>query len=129
MASTLNTGTITVSDQDARGAVTGQNVRYVLGYGLIGVVAAFIAIPLYLGFDTVQAAIANTDLAALATAALPYLALVIAGSVLAMALIAVVRKFAGDSDNATQSGMRLRIVLQFAAICVVLGTLLIEGRA
>ena len=33
-----------ISADDARGGVTGHNVRYVLAYGLTGVIAAFAAI-------------------------------------------------------------------------------------
>ena len=41
MASTLET--------DAKQGVTGHYVRYVLGFGLAGVIAAFIAVAIYLG--------------------------------------------------------------------------------
>ena len=37
------------SEVDAKQGVTGHNVRYVLGFGLAGVIAAFIAIALYWG--------------------------------------------------------------------------------
>ena len=40
---------VKVSKTKARGGVTGHNVRYVLAFGLLGVVAAFIALGIYYG--------------------------------------------------------------------------------
>ena len=37
------------SKTKARGGVTGHNVRYVLTFGLMGVIAAFIALGIYYG--------------------------------------------------------------------------------
>jgi hypothetical protein len=38
------------STDDARAGVTGHGVRYVLGYGLAGVILAFVALSVYFGF-------------------------------------------------------------------------------
>ena len=38
---------VEVSKTKARGGVTGHNVRYVLAFGLIGVIVAFIALGIY----------------------------------------------------------------------------------
>jgi hypothetical protein len=38
------------SADDARAGVTGQGVRYVLGFGLGGVILAFLVLGLYFGF-------------------------------------------------------------------------------
>ena len=40
---------VKVSETKARGGVTGHNVRYVLTFGLMGVIAAFIALGIYYG--------------------------------------------------------------------------------
>ena len=40
---------VKVSKTKARGGVTGHNVRYVLTFGLMGVIAAFIALGIYYG--------------------------------------------------------------------------------
>jgi hypothetical protein len=37
------------STDEARAAVTGQGVRYVLGFGLAGAIAAFVVLSLYFG--------------------------------------------------------------------------------
>ena len=38
---------VKVSKTKARGGVTGHNVRYVLAFGLLGIIAAFIALGIY----------------------------------------------------------------------------------
>jgi hypothetical protein len=40
---------VEVSKTKARGGVTGHNVRYVLAFGLLGVVVAFVALGIYYG--------------------------------------------------------------------------------
>ena len=40
---------INVSKTKARGGVTGHNVRYVLAFGLAGVIIAFVVLGLYYG--------------------------------------------------------------------------------
>ena len=40
---------VKVPKTKARGGVTGHNVRYVLTFGLMGVIAAFIALGIYYG--------------------------------------------------------------------------------
>lgn len=40
---------IVKSTDDARAGVTGHHVRYVLGFGLAGVVLAFVVIAIYFG--------------------------------------------------------------------------------
>jgi hypothetical protein len=40
---------VKLSKTKARGGVTGHNVRYVLAFGLVGVIVAFIALGIYYG--------------------------------------------------------------------------------
>ena len=42
---------VIISEDDARGGVTGHHVRYVLAFGLAGIIIAFLAIGAYFGYD------------------------------------------------------------------------------
>ena len=120
---------IVISDDDARGGVTGHNVRYVLAYGLTGVILAFAAVWLYLGFDRVGAAVA----AALAVSPYdvvrslaPYATIVLAGTVAAGLLLGLVNLLAGPSQDDSQFWMRVRVIAQFAIVCVIMAMLYIS---
>lgn len=123
---------IVISDDDARGGVTGHNVRYVLAFGLTGVVAAFAAIVLYFGYDQMQARIAEalavSPLEVLREAA-PYGGIVLAGALIGGLLLGLVTLIGGRADNASQFGMRVRIVAQFALICVIMAMLYVSTGA
>jgi hypothetical protein len=41
---------MSITKNEARGGVTGHNVRYVLGFGLLGIIIVFILMGLYFGF-------------------------------------------------------------------------------
>jgi hypothetical protein len=43
---------VTVSTNKVRGGVTGHHVRYVLGFGLAGIIFAFIVMGLLFGFGS-----------------------------------------------------------------------------
>ena len=47
---------VIISEDDARGGVTGHHVRYVLAFGLAGIVIAFLAIGAYFGYDALTQA-------------------------------------------------------------------------
>lgn len=40
-----------ITEVDAKQAVTGQNMRYVLGFGMVGVIVSFIIIAVYYGLS------------------------------------------------------------------------------
>ena len=114
---------IVISEDDARGGVTGHNARYVLAYGLSGVIAMFAAVAIYYGYDQVQATLSpaleqnpSQELRALA----PYAAIVLCGAIAAGMLLGLWNVIAGRDENASQNFMRLRVVTQFALICVVM---------
>lgn len=117
---------IEISEDAARGGVTGHNVRYVLAFGLTGIIAAFAAIGLYFGFDRIETAIAEgfarhpwqsiRDFA-------PYAGIIAAGAILAGLLLGAWNALWGWDDNQSQRGMRIRVVVQFALICVVMAIL------
>jgi hypothetical protein len=47
-----DTPTIVKSTDDARAGVTGQGVRYVLGFGLVGAIVAFVVLSVYFGLGS-----------------------------------------------------------------------------
>ena len=50
---------ILISEDDARGGVTGHHVRYVLTFGLAGIIIAFIAIAAYFDYGALTQAISK----------------------------------------------------------------------
>ncbi|MEQ1716224.1 MAG: twin transmembrane helix small protein [Hyphomicrobium sp.] len=117
---------IIISEDAARGGVTGHHARYVLVWGLTGIIAAFAAIAMYFGYnriaENVSRAFAQSPSEVLQAFA-PYAMIVLAGAIVAGLLLGVWNMMAGRSDNATQYGMRLRVVAQFALICVIMAIL------
>ena len=120
---------IVISGDDARGGVTGHNARYVLGFGLTGVIAAFAAIAIYAGFDRltekVSAALAHNPSEVLRNFA-PYATIALIGAIGAGLLLGIWNVFAGRDENDTQSFMRFRVVAQFALICVIMAILYVS---
>ena len=121
---------ITISENEARGAVTGHNVRYVLIYGLGGLVAAFSAVAIYFGFDrltkALQSVVARGPVA-LVEGAVQYLLAIGAVVLGVMILLGLANMLLGRSENATQAGMRARIALQFTLICALMAGLYVAG--
>ena len=119
-----------ISEDDARGGVTGHNVRYVLIYGMTGVIAMFAAIALYSGFDALQekvsAAFAQNPSDVLRAFA-PYAAIVLVGALMAGLLLGVWNMISGRSDNDSQNFMRFRVVAQFALICVIMAIVYVSA--
>lgn len=118
-----DTDHIVISGDDARGGVTGHNVRYVLVYGMTGVIAAFALVAIYFGFDRLQAnfaaALAQNPSDVLRAFA-PNAAIVLAGAIGAGLVLGVWNIISGRSDNDTQSFMRFRVAAQVALVCVIM---------
>jgi hypothetical protein len=115
---------IVVSVDEARGAVTGHNVRYVLAFGMTGVILAFAAVALYEGYEalsTRMAGVLSQSPSALLQAFAPYTAIVLMGAVGAGLLLGLWSLLAGRSGDESERFMRARVVLQFAAVCVIMG--------
>lgn len=77
---------IVISEDQARGGLTGHNVRYVLVWGLTGVIAAFAAIALSYGYDSLQRSLTQAlaqSPSALLQALAPYGAVIGLGAVIA----------------------------------------------
>jgi uncharacterized membrane protein YdcZ (DUF606 family) len=124
------TNGVVISEEDARGGVTGHNVRFVLAYGMIGVVTLFAAVAIYNGFDRIQ----NNVSAALSQspyevfqAAAPYAAILIAGVVGTGLLLSLWNLISGKSEDGTQGFMRFRVAAQFAAICGMMAMLYVSA--
>ena len=115
-----------ISEDEARAGVTGHNVRYVLAFGLAGVVAAFAAIGIYNGFDRLTERLSQAfsqDPVAVLMDSAPYVLAVMLGIIVAYLLLGLWSLLSGPTDNATQSGMRARVVAQFTVICAIMAGL------
>ena len=123
---------IVISDDDARGGVTGHNVRYVLAYGMTGVIAAFAVIAIYAGYDRLHgklsAVLSQNPLEVLRNFA-PYASITLIGAIGAGLLLGIWNMIAGRDDDASQSFMRFRVVAQFALICVIMAMLYVAQMA
>jgi glycerol uptake facilitator-like aquaporin len=122
---------LVLSDTEARAGVTGHNVRYVLAFGMMGVIAAFSAIALYYGFDAIRASVT----AALAThpslllrAVAPYATIALLGAIAAALMLGIWNAIAGRDDDDSQRFMRLRVVSQFAFICAIMAIFYLSAR-
>jgi hypothetical protein len=114
---------IVISEDDVRGGVTGHNVRYVLEYGMTGVIVAFAAIALYAGYDRLQerlSAAFSHGLSGVLRAFAPYAAIVLVGAIGAGLLLGAWTLLSGRSDDGSQRFMRARVVTQFAIVCVIM---------
>lgn len=118
-----------ISEDDARGGVTGHNVRYVLAFGLTGVVAAFAAIAIYFGFDTLSerlsAAFARHPWEIVQSLA-PYAAILLGGVIVGGLALGIWNLVAGHSEDDSESFMRARVATQFAIICVAMALLYVS---
>lgn len=131
MATTYNeTDGIIISEDDARGGVTGHNVRYVLAAGMTGVIAAFAAIAIYLSFDRLQQSV-STALSRSPSEAIqafaPYAAMVLGVALLASLALGVWNLIAGRSEDDSEAFMRFRVAVQFALISVIMAILYLSA--
>jgi hypothetical protein len=114
---------VTISDEEVRSGVTGHNVRYVLAFGMTGVILAFAAIALYFGFDALQerltAALAHSPFE-LVRALATYAMTLLVGAIAIGLLLGAWNMISGTSDDGSQRFMRLRVVTQFVLVCLIL---------
>ena len=121
---------ITLSEDQARGGVTGHNVRYVLGFGLAGIVTAFAAIAVFNGYDVLAAKISRLlalDPMTVLRVAVPYVLATAVGVTAAILLLGLWNLISGRSENATQSGMRARVVLQLTLVSAIMAGLYLSA--
>jgi hypothetical protein len=120
-----------LSPDAARAGVVGHNVRYVLAFGLVGVIIAFVAIAIYYGFDRVVRAISQIftyDPVALIGGGAPYVVIIVVAAIIAVILLGLWNRIAGRSDDTSQIGMRIRVVLQFVIIFAAMAILYLSMR-
>lgn len=119
-----------ISEEAARGGAIGHNVRYVLAWSLTGVIVAFAAIAIYFGYERLHAlisqALANNPSDVIRGFA-PYATILVVGAIAAGLLLGVVNLFAGRTENASQFGMRLRVIAQFVLVCVIMTVLYVSS--
>jgi hypothetical protein len=121
---------VVLSTDEARAGVTGHHVRYVLAFGLLGSLIAFLIIGLYYGFGGLTQEIAElfggegTLARRLVLIAVP-LALAAVATVLTLGLWNMVW---GRSAITSQALMRWRVALQFIAICLVMAALYLSVK-
>ncbi len=118
-----------VTQDEARAGVTGHNVRYVLAFGLGGVIAAFAAIGIYFGYDNIADRLSQAlaqDPVAMIRVAAPYALILALGGASGVLLYSLWTYASGPSENATQTGMRARVVIQFTLVCVIMAMLYIS---
>lgn len=117
---------LVISDDEARGGVTGHNVRYVLALSMTGVIAAFAVIAVYWGYDSLQQSLAAAfarSPAEIVRGLAPYAAIVLMGAIAGGLVLGVWSLIAGRSLDDSESFMRARVATQFALICVIMALL------
>jgi hypothetical protein len=121
---------VVISEEDARGGVTGHNVRYVLAYGMIGVVAMFAAVAIYNGFDRIQtnvsAALAQNPSDVFLGIA-PFAAIMLAGAIGVGLMLGLWNLISGRTENDTQGFMRFRVAAQLAVIGVIMAMVYVSA--
>jgi hypothetical protein len=121
---------VVLSTDEARAGVTGHHVRYVLAFGLLGSLVAFLIIGLYYGYGALTQAIValiggeGTLAQRLVLVAVP-LALAAVATVLSLGLWNMVW---GRSAVTSQTLMRWRVALQFLALCLVMAALYLSVK-
>lgn len=114
---------IVITEDAARGGVTGHNVRYVLALGMTGLIAAFAGLALYAGYDDIQArlsAVMANSPSEMLRACAPYAALCLVAAITMGLLLGLWTLVAGRTENGSQTFMRARVVGQFVLIGVIM---------
>jgi hypothetical protein len=114
-----------ISTDDARAGVTGHHVRYVLGFGLAGIVIAFVILGLYFSYSRLMQIISQTPIKFdLMNAVLLVVPIVLAGVVVAL----VLGLWNTTRPEMSQKLMRWRVILQFIALCLVMAAFYLSVR-
>ena len=119
---------IFITGNEARAGLHEHRLHYVLAFGLVGGIIAFVAVGLYFSYGKLTQMISQMSLPSDPTTLLSYailIALAAAGTVL---LLGLWRMVSGASLNTSQRVMRWRVVLQFIALCLVMAALYLFGK-
>ena len=128
MAKTEDDVPIFITGNEARGGVHEHRAHYVLAFGLAGAIIAFVAVGLYFGYDMLTQTLSQTSLPSDPTTLVSYaipIALAAVGTVL---LLGLWNMMSGGKPNTSQTLMSWRVVLQFIALCLVMGALYLSGK-
>jgi hypothetical protein len=130
MATKKTKAPVVLSTNEARAGVTGHHVRYVLAFGLLGSLIAFLIIGLYYGFGGLTHTIAalfggeGTLAQRLVLISVP-LALAAVATALSLGLWNMVWR---RSAITSQALMRWRVAMQFIALCLVMAALYLSVK-
>jgi hypothetical protein len=130
IAPTHHADQIIISEDAARGGVVGHNVRYVLSFGLTGVIAVFAAIALWAGYDDLQARLSSalaTNPSEVIKSFAPYAALLLLGAIGTGLLLGLWGLVAGRSLDDTERFFRARVTGQFMLVCLIMTMFYISG--
>jgi Hypoxia induced protein conserved region len=128
MAKNKHDPPVVITGNEARAGVTGHHVRYVLAFGLAGSIVAFVVIELYFYYSKLTQTISETstriDATALVSYAIPFALAAVAAALLFGLWNMVI---SGGSPSTSQKLMRLRVALQFLALCLVMAALYLSS--
>jgi Hypoxia induced protein conserved region len=119
---------IVITGNEARGGLHEHRVHYVLAFGLAAGIIAFVAVGLYFGYDKLTQTISQTSLPSDSTTLLSFAILLALAATGVVLLLGLWRMVSGGSLNTSQRVMRWRVVLQFIALCLVMGALYLSGN-
>ena len=121
---------IVITGNEARGGVHEHRLHYVLAFGLAGIIIAFLALGAYFGYDALTQATSKFFAAEgmLRQRLISYAVSLALAVVAAVLLLGLWNMVSGRSENASQTFMRWRVVLQFIALCLVMVALYLVGR-
>jgi hypothetical protein len=128
MANNQDEAPVVLSENEARAGVTGHHVRYVLAFGLVGSVIAFIGIGLYFGYGTLTQTISEKWSRIDPTVLASYAVVIALAVAVAVLLLGLWDMLAGGTPNTSQRVMRWRVVLQFIAICLAMASLYMSAK-
>jgi hypothetical protein len=120
---------VAIPGNKARAGVTGHHVRYVLVFGLAGSIVAYIIIGLYFYYGALAQAISQTSARISPTALVAYATPVALAAVATVLLIGLWNMIMPRGNpNASQTFMRWRVVLQFIALCLIMGAFYLSAK-
>ena len=128
MSKTEDDVPISIAAHEARGGLHEHRAHYVLAFGLAAGIIAFVAVGLYFGYDKLTQTISQTSLPSDSTTLISFAILIGLAAIGIVLLLGLWSMVSGGSLNISQRVMRWRVVLQFIALCLVMGALYLSGN-
>jgi Hypoxia induced protein conserved region len=119
---------IVITGNETRGGLHEHRAHYVLAFGLAAGIIAFVAVGLYFGYDKLTQTISQTSLPSDSTTLISFAILIGLAAIGIVLLLGLWSMVSGGSLNISQRVMRWRVVLQFIALCLVMGALYLSGN-